>query len=125
MYQVFYPRECYYLFYHYYIETCDNRITSIGNNIMQEYQLNIEDVHFCDQMLFKTARSLKVAISFLPNTPEFPLRLAVGIYYLIMKSLDTMEYEMDLTKFGTLEKKIQHVSNYFNYFSQMKFSQTI
>lgn len=55
----------------------------------------MEDVAFCDGMLSKVSASFSHAVRQLPEK----LRLAVCMFYLVLRVLDTIEDETDLSKF--------------------------
>ena len=50
---------------------------------------------FCEDVLGAVSRSFAGVIKELPPV----LRLPVGIFYLVLRALDTVEDEMDLTRF--------------------------
>lgn len=54
-----------------------------------------EDILFCEDVLGAVSRSFAGVIKELPPV----LRLPVGIFYLVLRALDTVEDEMDLTRF--------------------------
>lgn len=54
-----------------------------------------EDIAFCGQMLDKVSRSFAAVIRQLPVT----LALPVCVFYLVLRALDTVEDDMDLSKF--------------------------
>lgn len=57
--------------------------------------MNANDILFCEDILVKVSRSFAAVIRQLP--PQ--LRLPVAIFYLVLRALDTVEDEMDLTRF--------------------------
>jgi farnesyl-diphosphate farnesyltransferase len=59
------------------------------------------DVAFCDDMLTKVSRSFSAVIRQLPDE----LCLAVCVFYLVLRALDTVEDETDLSKFECAIKK--------------------
>lgn len=68
------------------------------------------DLDFSELMLAKVSRSFALVIKFLPNTSPEHLRLAVGVFYLVLRALDTVEDEMNLNKFAILEANRRGVS---------------
>jgi len=56
---------------------------------------NIEDILFCEKSLVAVSRSFAAVIRQLSPT----LRLPVAIFYLVLRALDTVEDEMDMTRF--------------------------
>jgi farnesyl-diphosphate farnesyltransferase len=61
--------------------------------------LSEADLAFCEAKLVAVSRSFAQVITFLPNSPAAPLRLAVGVFYLVLRALDTVEDDMDLGRF--------------------------
>ncbi len=59
-----------------------------------------EDVVFCGVMLDKVSRSFAAVIRQLPVT----LALPVSVFYLVLRALDTVEDDMDLSKFAAALK---------------------
>ena len=57
------------------------------------------DAKFADKKLKAVSRSFAAVVSTLPNEADTPLRLAVGLFYLVLRALDTVEDDMDLTRF--------------------------
>ena len=57
------------------------------------------DAKFADKKLKAVSRSFAAVVAALPNEAGTPLRLAVGLFYLVLRALDTVEDDMDLTRF--------------------------
>eukprot|EP00746_Dinoflagellata_sp_MGD_P149487 gnl/MRDRNA2_/MRDRNA2_81507_c0_seq3.p1 gnl/MRDRNA2_/MRDRNA2_81507_c0~~gnl/MRDRNA2_/MRDRNA2_81507_c0_seq3.p1 ORF type:complete len:499 (+),score=109.98 gnl/MRDRNA2_/MRDRNA2_81507_c0_seq3:114-1610(+) len=57
--------------------------------------MHVDDILFCEDILVKVSRSFAAVIRQLPPL----LRLPVAIFYLVLRALDTIEDEMDLTRF--------------------------
>ena len=67
------------------------------------------DTKFADVMLKAVSRSFAAVIAALPNDVAKPLRLAVGIFYLILRALDTVEDDMDLSRFEPFSTEADRV----------------
>jgi len=67
---------------------------------LESLKLDQGDLQYCAKKLKQVSRSFATVITFLPNTSESPVRLAVSIFYLVLRALDTVEDEMDLSKFN-------------------------
>jgi len=66
---------------------------------LETFALVHDDVEFCSIKLKQVSRSFATVITFLPNEPDAPLRLAVAVFYLVLRALDTVEDDMDLNLF--------------------------
>uniref|UniRef100_A0A7S2R6R2 Squalene synthase n=1 Tax=Mucochytrium quahogii TaxID=96639 RepID=A0A7S2R6R2_9STRA len=66
---------------------------------LESLELNEDDVAFCSEKLKQVSRSFATVITFLPNRVDSPLRLAVAVFYLVLRALDTVEDDMDLNRF--------------------------
>jgi farnesyl-diphosphate farnesyltransferase len=63
--------------------------------------INPDDILFCEEILVKVSRSFAAVIQQLPPL----LRLPVAIFYLVLRALDTVEDEMNLTRFEPHKKE--------------------
>mmetsp|Transcript_148422 Transcript_148422/g.261967 ORF Transcript_148422/g.261967 Transcript_148422/m.261967 type:complete len:526 (-) Transcript_148422:6-1583(-) len=61
-----------------------------------------DDVAFCDEILGKVSRSFSAVIRQLPDE----LCLPVAVFYLVLRALDTVEDETDLSKFEPVAKQM-------------------
>jgi len=66
---------------------------------LEELEMSPADVQFCSDKLKEVSRSFATVITFLPNSPRAPLRVAVAVFYLVLRALDTVEDDMDLSRF--------------------------
>eukprot|EP00514_Thraustochytrium_sp_LLF1b_P010886 CAMPEP_0184547432 /NCGR_PEP_ID=MMETSP0199_2-20130426/5572_1 /TAXON_ID=1112570 /ORGANISM="Thraustochytrium sp., Strain LLF1b" /LENGTH=474 /DNA_ID=CAMNT_0026941925 /DNA_START=39 /DNA_END=1463 /DNA_ORIENTATION=- len=69
---------------------------------VEDLGLAAEDVEFCSIKLKQVSRSFAQVITYLPNTVEKPLRLGVAVFYLVLRALDTVEDEPDLSRFDSV-----------------------
>jgi len=68
---------------------------------LEELNLEHEHIEFCSTKLKQVSRSFATVITFLPNKPDAPIRLAVGIFYIVLRALDTVEDDMNLSSFDS------------------------
>jgi farnesyl-diphosphate farnesyltransferase len=85
-------------------------VLQFDSSTVQNKNLNVTlktDLLFCEKILNKVSRSFAVVIAGLHPS----LRVPVAIFYLILRALDTIEDETDLTRFvpGKRSKDVQRV----------------
>ncbi|GBG31736.1 Squalene synthase [Hondaea fermentalgiana] len=68
---------------------------------LERLNLDKDHIEFCSVKLKQVSRSFATVITFLPNTSEAPIRLAVGIFYIVLRALDTVEDDMNLANFDS------------------------
>ena len=72
----------------------------LGKGAVSEVNIQLAaDAKFADKKLKAVSRLFAAVVSTLPNEAGTPLRLAVGLFYLVLRALDTVEDDMDLTRF--------------------------